>query len=197
MDETTVAVSGQQHPAKRRRIQTTIAQRLFRLIENQIERKGMPCNLEMEKETLCATMLGEDSYTGIIFDGLDSMDFNSPVYREIFDALRKGWENGVPFNTPALLVQWIRDCGVLARLRKMMGESRIGVEDFLAVMQSHGLAINAEYYVRSLRKLRAEREIWLLLLDGARDAKNGSPYEWLEVYSKKLNDLKQEFGSSS
>lgn len=186
--------SKEKENAPKRQPRTTVAERVTRWIEQRLAHQGLPHNLELERETLSALMLGDTRFCGIAFSSLDCLDFASPVHQAIYSALVEAWETGIPFNTPALLIQWMRDCGLVARLRRELGEASLGVQDLLTVMQANGMVVHAEHYARSLRRLRLEREVWLLLVDATKDARNCEPAKWLDSYSKKLEALKKLCG---
>lgn len=162
-------------------------------IERRTADEALPCNIEMEREAIFAMLTGEPRYVSVLFAVLTPEDFRMPVYAAIFASLREAWEQGVPFNSPATLVQWVRDGGLARGMAKQLGEvsshyknNRQAVEDALLVMRSEGLAINAEYYAITLRRLRLERDIWLLMVDAVRDARRLKPVEWLTTYRDKI-----------
>lgn len=155
-------------------------------IERRVNEIGLPANVEMEREALCAAMLGDPKFTPVLMTMLTVDDFASPVHKLMFDALQRGWESGVPFSTPATLVQWIRDSGVLPKLRAELNDSAHGVNSFLRACLADGLAVNAEYYAITLRRLKLERDVWLVLYDATIDAKELAPLAWLEKYRDRI-----------
>lgn len=170
-------------------IKRSLINGLYADINGLFDDRGLPHNSKLEQEALCAILLGDPKHTGIAFSLMESEDFHNPIHAAIFDGFRDAWEQGIPFDTPGTLVQWIADSGLIARLRQRTA-CDLNFDLLLELMQSNGLAIHAEYYARTLRRLRVKREIWLMLVDAVRDAKDCQPCEWLEKYGDKITELR-------
>lgn len=149
---------------------------------------SLPQSPDLERDTLGAILLGDMKYVGIAFAKLVPGDFYVEWNRAAFLELRAGWQQGVPFDVPSLLLAWLKDSGVLERLARTWPNAQPLV-DLIAGVEG-GVANGLPYCCAHLRLLHCRRAMLLTSWRAAASAANATDVaSWLEEVRSDLSSL--------
>ena len=148
----------------------------------------LPGNSELERE-LIAALFVDESASAEAFQFLEERDFLEEVNALIFSELKAAWEAKQPYQTPAVLKQWLISRGADERIKAFCGQAWL---EFLSeIIRGGGVGAYIGYYCRELRKLRKRRAAVLASLELLRMAQDGTvePTQWAErarLYAKRI-----------
>lgn len=158
----------------------TVKQRKTKQVEERREEViALPANEELERELIRA-LFANDSCAEA-FENLDERDFHGEVNRLLFSELKAAWIAKQPYQSVAVLKQWLESRGSAERLKSLHGGEWT---DLLAcIIREGGVAAHIGYYCRELRKLRKRRAAALASYRLVEIAHDGTvePKEWAKT----------------